>query len=211
MKKIGIMGGTFNPIHNGHLKMASEAYKQFQLDEVWFMPTKNPPHKNGEDIISDTHRINMIELAIKQIPFFFLSRLELEREGTTYTIDTLRQLKTEYPNDYFYFILGADSLFHIHTWESPEKVMELAHILSAPRYPNTIEAEKTKKDELIRQYGADIQLILMEPIRISSMSIREKLFKNQSVNGYLPKEVEQYIEKYHLYQESGDYSESSVK
>lgn len=204
MKKIGIMGGTFNPIHNGHLKMALEAYKQFQLDEVWFMPTKNPPHKAEKEIISDDHRVKMIELAIKKIPFFYLSKIELEREGTTYTVDTLCQLEKDYPNDYFYFILGADSLFHIHTWKSPEKVMKLAHILSAPRYPMTQEEEIERKDMLSEQYHADIQLISMEPIRISSMNIRKRIFNKQPINEYLPKEVEQYVKKYHLYQERSD-------
>lgn len=210
MKKIGIMGGTFNPIHDGHLKMALEAYKQYQLDEVWFMPTKQPPHKNNSDIIKDEHRVNMIELAIKPFPFFFLSKLELEREGTTYTIDTLCQLKKEYPEHYFYFILGSDSLFEIHTWKCPKEVMELAHILSAPRYPRTVEEDYIRKEQLEKEYNADIQFIDMEQITVSSMDIRKKFFDKKSANEYLPKEVEQYIEQYHLYQESSDKNESGI-
>lgn len=199
MRRIGIMGGTFNPIHNGHLTMAKEAYEQFKLDEVWFMIAKNPPHKDENDIISDEHRISMIKLAIEPFPFFSLSMLEIEREGTTYTIDTLNQLKIEYPENYFYFILGADSLFQIETWKWPDKIMKIAHILSAPRYPRTLKEEKERREYLESKYQADIQLISMEPIKISSMEIRERIVLNQSISNYVPIKVEQYIRKHHLY------------
>lgn len=199
MKRIGIMGGTFNPIHNGHLTMAEEAYEQFSLDEVWFMIAKNPPHKDEKDIISDEHRITMMKLAIEPFPFFSLSKLEIEREGTTYTIDTLNQLKIEYPLNYFYFILGADSLFQIETWKSPSEIMKIAHVLSAPRYPRTLKEEKERREYLQKKYQADIQLISMKPIKISSMEIRERLAHKLSIHDYVPKKVEQYIKEHHLY------------
>lgn len=199
MKKIGIMGGTFNPIHNGHLTMAKEAKEQFELDEVWFMPAKNPPHKDENDIISDKHRISMIELAIAPFPAFFLSMLEIEREGVTYTIDTLNQLKATYPEDSFYFILGADSLFQIETWKNPAEIMKITHILSAPRYPKTLEEEKSRREYLQKKYKADIQLISMSPIQISSMEIRKRLVLHQSIVDYVPTKVEQYIKEHHLY------------
>lgn len=92
MKKIGIMGGTFNPVHNAHLIMAQAAYEQYGLDEVWFMPSKNPPHKDNRDIVSEEHRTRMIKSAIDAIPHFLFSDLELRREGITYTSDTVKLL-----------------------------------------------------------------------------------------------------------------------
>ena len=104
MKKIGIMGGTFNPIHNAHLMMAQAAYEQYKLDEVWFMPSKNPPHKQKQDILSDEHRKRMIQFAIDEIPHFVFSDMELKRQGTTYTCDTLEQLHKDLPEAEIYFI-----------------------------------------------------------------------------------------------------------
>ncbi len=120
--KIGIMGGTFNPIHFAHLILAESAYEELNLDKILFMPSKKPPHKLNESIESDEHRIQMIQLAIKSNPHFDLSCVELEREGITYTADTLEELNRNYPQDEFYFIIGADSLFQIEDWWHPEQI-----------------------------------------------------------------------------------------
>ena len=103
MKQIGLMGGTFNPIHNAHLAMAAAALEQMALDEIWFMPSKNPPHKSSRDIVSEDLRSDMIRLAIQGAPQYIFSDFELRHEGTTYTAETLKRLQQEYPADRFYF------------------------------------------------------------------------------------------------------------
>ena len=110
--KIGIMGGTFNPIHNGHLLLAETAYEDFDLDKVLIMPVKEPAYRNISSNVSSTDRIEMVKLAIADNTHFELSLLEMEREGYTYTVDTVRQLKEEHPEHDYYFIMGADSLYH---------------------------------------------------------------------------------------------------
>ena len=203
MKKIGIMGGTFNPIHNGHVTMAKKAYEQFDLDEVWFMPTKNPPHKENSEIISDQHRAEMILQAIKDIPYFSLSTLEYEREGKTYTKDTLEEVSKKYPEDYFYFIIGSDSLAYIETWMEAESLLSMAHILSAPRYPSNSKEDTDKKLWLEEQFGADIQFIEMEPVIVASKDIRAMIARKEDVGHLLPREVVSYIECNKLYGTGG--------
>ena len=122
MKRIGIMGGTFNPIHSVHLIMAQVAYHQFHLDKVLFMPSKHPPHKDNSVIISDEHRTRMIQLAIDGNSNFEFSDLELKREVTTYTSDTLTYLTEKNPDTEYYFIIGGDSLEQLENWHKPEVI-----------------------------------------------------------------------------------------
>jgi nicotinate-nucleotide adenylyltransferase len=200
MEKIGILGGTFNPIHKGHLMMAKQALEAFSLSEVWFMPSKRPPHKDVSQLVSDEDRCRMIELSIAGNQHFRLSRMELLREGITYTVDTLMELKKEKPKAELYFILGADSLYHIEEWKEPDKIMELAHILSAPRYPTTLLEDKVQKEYLEEKYHAKIQLIPMEPMRVSSESIRAMLKCGQEeALSYLEEPVFDYIREQKLY------------
>ena len=204
MRKIGIMGGTFNPIHNGHITMAKKAYEQFGLDEVWFMPTKNPPHKENSEIVSDHHRAQMIIRAIKDIPYFSLSTLEYEREGKTYTKDTLEEVSKKYPEDYFYFIIGSDSLAYIETWMEAEKLLSMAHILSAPRYPSNPAEDTAKKLWLEKNFGADIQFIEMEPVVVASKDVRAMLCAGEDVSHLLPQTVVSYIRQNKLYGVGGN-------
>lgn len=200
MRKIGILGGTFNPIHKGHITMAKKALEQFGLEEVWFMPSKRPPHKDKSQLVSDEERKNMIALSIAWEDKFKLSEMELLRDGFTYTADTLEQLKAEYPEDEFYFILGADSLYCLESWKEPEKIMALAHILCAPRYPSTLLEDEVQRNNLEKKYGADIHFIKMEPMRVSSESIRSMLKCGQEeAVDYLPEAVFDYIHEHKLY------------
>lgn len=200
MRKIGILGGTFNPVHKGHLTMAKMALEQFGLDEVWFMPSKRPPHKDNSQLASDEDRKNMIALAIAWEEKLQLSEMELLRDGITYTADTLRQLKEEYPETEFYFILGADSLYQIETWKEPAKVMQLVHILCAPRYPSTLLEDELRRGYLEEHYGAKIHFINMKPMRVSSESIRAMLKCGQEeAVDYLPEAVFDYIHERRLY------------
>lgn len=200
MAGIGILGGTFNPIHKGHLAMAKRAYEQFGLSEVWFMPSKRPPHKDNSQLVPDKDREAMVRLSIAGCSYFKFSEMELLREGITYTVDTLKQLKREYPQDEFYFILGADSLYQIESWKAAKEVLGLAHILCAPRYPSTLLEDELQKSRLEELYGADIHLIEMEAMRVSSESIRAMLKCGQEeAVDYLPEAVFEYIRERKLY------------
>lgn len=199
MAKIGIMGGTFNPIHNVHLSMAEEARTQYQLDEVCFMPSKNPPHKNKQGIVSDSHRKRMIQHAIQDHPHFTFSDLELKREGTTFTRDTLAYLTETCPEDQFYFILGGDSLASLENWKDPAYIFSHCHILAA----NRGDISEDKIIECIHyykeKYGAHISEIQMPSQRISSEMIRNKLASGCDVSTYCPVLVTQYIRFHGLY------------
>ena len=122
MKKTGIMGGTFNPVHNGHLTLARQALRQFTLDDVLFMPCGVPYMKAGQKVEDGQIRAEMTSLAIQDEPCFILSTMELERQGNTYTYQTLERLKAENPETEYYFIVGADSLFHMAEWVCPENI-----------------------------------------------------------------------------------------
>ena len=133
--RIGILGGTFNPIHLGHIELARTAYRELNLDKVWFMPSKNPPHKDNDSIASETDRVNMINLAIQDYDYFEVSDIELKREGITYTSDTLEYLQEKYSEDTFYFIIGADSLINIEKWHRPDMLFRLTTFVVAVTVP----------------------------------------------------------------------------
>lgn len=198
-KKIGIMGGTFNPIHYGHLILAESAYNAANLDSVWFMPSKNPPHKLQDEVIPDIFRKEMVELAISGNPHFEISLLELCREGFTYTVDTLRELNRIYPEIDFYFIIGGDSLFQLDTWKSPGEILKSAHILAASRYHIADEEILSRIQSLNRNYNSDIKALSVPTIDISSKMLRQYLKEGRSVRYYLPEPVRQYIKEQHLY------------
>ena len=199
MKKIGIMGGTFNPIHNAHLVLAEEAFDQFQLDQVLFMPTKNPPHKRREDLASDEDRKNMILHAIKSNPNFKLSTLEMDREGITYTAETLEILHQLNKDTQYYFILGGDSLMQITSWMKPEEIFKRATIIAAHRdgYSEIEIASRCK--ELEENYHAKILRLDIPTLEISSKFIRKRLEDRKSIRYYVPETVFSYIKDHELY------------
>lgn len=198
-KKVGIMGGTFNPIHIGHLIMAENAYEQFHLDEVIFMPSKNPPHKQNMTIVSDEHRMNMVNLAIQDNAHFLLSTIELEREGLTYTVDTLRQLKKDNPETKYYFIIGADSFYQIETWKEPEELFSLAHILAASRYHLSEKEMLEQVEYLKKKFHGEIDLLDSPNIELSSNVIRSRLKEGKTVKYYVPHSVYEYMISHELY------------
>lgn len=199
MKKIGIMGGTFNPIHFGHLFLAENAYEQIGLDQILFMPSKNPPHKEKPYQVTEQQRVEMVSLAIADNPHFALSTFELERNGYTYTADTLTLLKKENPEKEYYFIVGADSLFMMHQWYQPQTVFSLCTVVAAGR--NNVEPQilQQQADYLRQQYQARILLLDMPTIQIASEEIRERIKEGRSVRYYLPEGVIEFINKNKLY------------
>ena len=199
MRKVGIMGGTFNPIHNGHLTLAQEAFKQFTLDEVLFMPCGNAYMKADQDIESGQIRAEMTALAIRKSPYFTLSTLEIEQPGNTYTYQTLERLKKANPDTEYYFIMGADSLFHITKWALPERILSNCCILAAVRGDKTTADLETQLRMLEREYDADIRVLQTLPINISSSDIRRKISAGESIKDDVPEDVRTYIEKRGLY------------
>ena len=201
--KIGIMGGTFDPIHSGHVMLAEYAYQQCHLDEVWFMPNGNPPHKKNSTSESDAHqRAEMVGLAIADVEYFKLNLYEVNQKNVSCSYQTLEYLKSSYPKDEFYFIIGADSLFAIETWVHPERIFPTCTILAACRDAiDTYEEMNIKIQELKKKYNARIILLKMPLFHVSSHEIRSFLKEGKDVSGYIPEDVEHYIQKYGLYKE----------
>lgn len=199
--KIGIMGGTFDPIHNGHLMLGEAAYRQFELDEVWFMPNGRPPHKSMNSIGSDANnRLRMTALAIEGKEHFRLEAYEAQKETVSCSYETLEYLKKKYPSDTFYFIIGADSLFAIESWVHPERIFPVCTILAAYRDEiNTSEAMKRQITYLREKYNACIELLKTPLMPVSSHELRENIRKNVSITGLVPEKVEEYIVKEGLY------------
>ena len=192
-KKIGILGGTFNPIHNGHLMLAKEAYEQHNLDKVWIMVSPNPPHKAGTTIVDVTHRNNMVKVAIEPYSFMELSTYEQRREGYIYTAETLTLLKKDYPENEYYFIIGGDSLENIEKWYHPEIVLANCILLAAGRDDLFNEALISRINELNEKYNADIRMVKMQPMDVSSTEIRAGDFDD------IPDSVRNYIKENQLY------------
>lgn len=199
MRKTGIMGGTFNPIHNGHLMLAKEAYKQFDLDEVLFMPCGVPYMKAGQKVESSQTRAEMTALAIEGIPEFTLSTIEIEQQGNTYTYATLEHLKKINPDTEYFFIVGADSLFHMASWAHPERIFANCCILAAVRDHKTTSDMEKQIRLLEKKYDADIRLIQITCMDISSSDIRQKVSQEQSIGQEVPESVRAYIERKGLY------------
>ncbi len=204
MRKIGIMGGTFNPIHTGHLFLAENAYEQVGLDQILFMPSKNPPHKAKPDMVTDLQRVDMIKLAIQDNPHFALSTLELERDGYTYTSDTLTLLTNGNQKDRYYFIVGADSLFMMHQWHQPQIIFNLCTVVAAGR--DHIEEEQliAQAEYLRKQFQADIRLVMMPTMQLASAEIRCRIAQNKTIRYYVPDRVAQYINKHQLYRNKSE-------
>lgn len=196
--KIGIVGGTFDPIHNGHLMLGAYAYDNFQLDEVWFMPNGNPPHKSEE--IKIDFRLDMVKLAIEDKDGFCLSTFEIEEKRHSYSYETLEKLQKIYPQDKFYFIIGADSLFTIEFWKEPARVLQACVILAACREDKDMNEMNTQIAYLTEKYNAEIKLLKMPLIDISSSDIRKKREKGESIDSLVPKKVLNYIETHRLYE-----------
>lgn len=199
MKKVGIMGGTFNPIHVGHLFLAENAYEQLELSKVLFMPSKNPPHKEKPDMVTEQQRVDMIALAIQSNPHFELSTFELTREGMTYTADTLTLLTEQNPDIEYYFIVGADSLFYMHKWRNPQIIFNLCTVIAANRDEAAPEELEKQAGFLNKTYNARIKFIQMPTIQIASAVIRKRIAEGKSVRYYLTDAVNDYILANKLY------------
>lgn len=199
MKKTGIMGGTFNPVHNGHLALATEALRQHDLDEVLFMPCGVPYMKAEQKVEAGQIRAEMTALAIRDIPEFHLSTIEIAQQGNTYTYKTLEYLNRTNPDTEYYFIVGADSLFHMAEWKCPERIFANCRILAAVRDDKTAADMEEQIRWLHETYHANICLLQTDRVDISSSDLRRKVRAGESIEEEVPEAVREYIERKGLY------------
>lgn len=204
--KIGIMGGTFNPIHNGHIALALAAYEHCELDKVWFMPSGVSYLKEQNEILPAKHRLEMTRLAIADNEAFECSDLEVKREGNTYTVDTLKELSETYKDCDFYFILGADSFMSIQNWKNPELITKLCTLVTVVRDDVDMKELLAQKEVLEKMWNATIVLVPFSKRDISSSQIRKRIHQGLCVDELLPSKVIEYIQKEHLYKQ-GDFFE----
>ena len=199
--KIGIMGGTFNPIHNGHLSLAGAALQQHNLDEVWFMPSGLPAHKVNDELLSAESRLHMVNLAIGGNENFKASSFEIDRAGFTYTADTMVALTKEYPEAEFYFIIGGDSLMKFHKWVKPEVISVHTTLLAASRNGYTKAELDKQAEDLKNQFGTKVLFVEMPELIISSNEIRSYCKKQQydAIQPMVPESVFQYIVEQELW------------
>ena len=198
--RVGIVGGTFDPIHNGHMMLGQEAYSTWNLDEIWFLPNGNPPHKVTKGIQSKLHqRIEMIKVAIENIPHFQISLLEAKEGMPSYTYKTLEDLHTSFPTYEFYFIMGADSLFTIEKWMCFREIFPQCTILAAFRDDKRMSEMKMEIDYLKKNYEAKIELLITPVIMISSSDIRHTVAIGEDASSMVPEGVWNYIQEQKLY------------
>ena len=181
MGRVGLIGGTFDPIHNGHVLLAQFALEKIPLNRILFIPAADPPHKDCV-YVSASARMQMVSLAVADMESVFVSKIELDRSGKSFTVDTLRQLCKQNPNDSYYLIIGDDNVSQISSWHDPEGIFELCTVVVGNR---TINDRVGKKQFLDRMTLLDTPLF-----ELSSTEIRQRLITGRSVKGMIPESVE---------------------
>ncbi|WP_026660169.1 nicotinate-nucleotide adenylyltransferase [Butyrivibrio sp. AC2005] len=203
-RKIGILGGTFDPIHNAHLILGEAAREQFGLDRVIFIPSGCPYMKGQNNNITPGElRYQMVKLAIDSNPYFTCSRIEIDREGNTYTIDTLYELEKMYPGDEIYLILGGDTFTQIESWYKSEEIFKNCVLLAAIRNNMSIADMDAQRRYLHDKYGADVRILQYNNIEISSSDIRARIMTGRSVRYMLPESVIEFASLKNIYNGMG--------
>ena len=221
LKKIGIIGGTFDPVHNGHLNLAEQAQKFFDLDKVIFIPTFRSPHKLAIKPESCKHRLSMLSLALKNRPGFSMDKIEIKKNAVSYTIETLKDLDSEHPDWSIFLIVGADVFQAIDTWKNSKQLLDFCNILVATRpgvdfaisesiknklslsepetniHPSKFRTELMVFENLKK--GAKVIFFPIPPLDISSKDIRQRIIQKEEIKNLLPLSVDHYIMKHRLY------------
>lgn len=197
--KTGVFGGTFNPVHKGHIMLAEYCMGSVGLDRIIMIPTAVPPHKISKNLASENDRLNMCKLACRGKENFFVSDIEIKRQGKSYTYETVTQLKEIYPDDHLYTIMGADMFLTLDRWKNPKIIFEKSSIITIPRDDeNKYELEKFYKN-VLKPMGADAVILPNPVISVSSTFIRDNLDEFDLISGMLDKSVYDYIIKNNLY------------
>lgn len=198
--KIGLYGGTYDPIHFGHIKIAEKAVEQFDLDELWFIPAKIPPHKMNSNVTDTTHRLNMLKLAVSELDDRFkINTYELDNETVSFSYLTLSQFTKLYPDVEFYFIIGEDSLRDFPKWKHPEIISSLVKLVVAPRFIEHRENIEKYISQYKIEYDARIYILDFPLVPISSTDIRKKLFTDSGIRKMVSDSVYKYILDNNLY------------
>lgn len=196
--RLGILGGTFNPIHCGHVEMAAGVLRAYRLDSVLLIPANDPPHKRMETPVPAAHRLRMVALAVEGIPGLAASGIECRRPGKSYTIDTLFELQAAYPGAHLFVITGSDMLRDLPGWHRAEELLKMASFIGVTRQEQS-GGEAQAAAALRSEYGADVLLSTMRVPPASSTDIRERILRALPVEGLLPAAVERYIYRHGLY------------
>ncbi len=204
--RLGVFGGTFNPVHMGHLILAEQCREQAGLDQVLFVPAARPPHKQGLALASFEQRVEMLNLAISGQPSFRVDDLEKNRPGPSFTVDTLASLHDRDPNAELLLIIGSDTLHDLPTWHEPRRLLELAGLLivARPGWPVADVAELRKTLTLADDFPLRHQVCQVPLVEISSSDLRQRLAAGRSVRYLMPRAVEAYVNDKNLYASLGD-------
>ena len=200
MKRIGILGGTFDPVHNGHVALAAKAMKEFRLEKVVFVPSGIPPHKDPKEVTPKRFRLKMLRLALDRHAKLSMSKLEINRKGYSYAVDTFKKLRKRFGSKCaLYYIMGLDSINSILSWKKPLELFKLCEFIIATRPGTKIRTfKRIMKFPPITINNDKISLIELN-MNISSTEIREKIKKGKSVSRFVPRSVDEYIKKKGLY------------
>ncbi len=190
--KIGLFGGSFDPPHNGHLTIATSFLKELQLDEVLFIPAYIAPQKGHRTYATAADRLNMLRLALAGHPHFRINTVEIEREGISYTIDTIRFLKAQEPQAEYYLLIGADSLLDFANWREPEAILNSVQVVIAKR-------PECDLDKVEPKFLQQVIVLKNQMSPISSSLVRNRVRQGQSLEGYVPQAIAQYITEHKLY------------
>jgi len=197
--KLGIFGGTFDPIHYGHLILAETAREACRLEEVRFLPAFSPPHKQNQKVTTGKQRVEMLEFATAGFPEFVVDQRELKREGTSYTVDTLTEMTGQFPEAELHFLMGADSLIDLPNWREPQRIAELAKIVAVNRDNRSSEDLRKIVSNLPASIQRSVIILEMPNIGIAASDLRLRISENWSIRFLTPRPVERYILEHRLY------------
>lgn len=200
--RLGVYGGTFDPVHFGHLLLAEQCREQCALDEVWFLPAGSPPHKQTLPITPGVPRAEMLEIAIAGHAQFKVDRRELSRSGASYTIDTLTELKSEDPERELFFLMGADSLADLPTWRDPQGIARLAQLVVVNRTESPLPDVEAMRRILGSAVADRVRIVKMPGVDISAHDLRQRVAEGKSIRYMTPRGVESYIAEHRLYKSS---------
>jgi len=200
--KLGIFGGTFDPVHYGHLILAETAREVCRLNEVRFLPAYSPPHKRNQRITTGKQRVEMLEFATAGFPEFVVDQRELKREGTSYTVETLTEMTEQFPNAELHFLMGADSLIDLPNWKEPQRMASLAKIIAVNRDNSSSEDLHQVVSNLPDSIQRSVIILEMPQIGISASDLRLRISEKHSIRFLTPRPVERYILEHRLYRTS---------